>query len=168
MIDSHKTLERLLQTLRFSKVRKHLIGDVLDFGGNEGELGPFVKGDYTIVNYDHSPMYSKTFDTIVLLAVVEHIEVPGVFQAFRSFKKCLRNDGTIFLTTPTPASKPILEMLARFRILDKDNIAEHKHYWNRKELLTLAQETGYEVVEYRKFQLGFNQYLIVRHKRAGP
>ena len=88
------------------------IGDVLDFGGNEGELNQFVKGNYTIVNYDHSPMEGKEFDTIVLLAVIEHIEVSEVYLIFDKFSKHLKKGGKILLTTPTPKSKWILELLA--------------------------------------------------------
>ena len=163
MIDSKKKLENLLQGYRFNKVKKYLIGDVLDFGGNEGELKIFVKGNYTLVNYDHSPMFNKTFDTIVLLAVIEHIEVTEVSKIFKKFKAGLKKEGTMFLTTPTRASKPILELLAFFGILDKKNIEEHKHYWNKKDLYKLAQDTGYKVKTYKKFQFGFNQYIVLTH-----
>lgn len=163
MIDSKKKLEKLLQGYRFSKVKKYLLGDVLDFGGNEGELKILVKGNYTLINYDHTPMFNKTFDTIVLLAVLEHIEVTKVSEIFKKFKDYLRNDGTIFLTTPTPAAKPVLEILAFLGILDKKNIEEHKHYWNKKDLYKLAQDIDYKVIEYKKFQLGFNQYIVLKH-----
>lgn len=166
MIDSKKVVEKLLQQFRFNKVKPFLIGDVLDFGGNEGELKPLVKGSYVLVNYDHSPMFNKTFDTIVLLAVIEHMEVSDVFDSLHTFKNALRENGHIFLTTPTPSSKFILETLAFFRILDKQNIEEHKHYWNETELFDLAEKTGYEVVKYKKFQFGLNQYILLKHKKA--
>ena len=90
MIDSSKVFEKLLQNFRFNRVKNLLIGDVLDFGGNEGELNQLVKGNYTIVNYDHSPMDGKQFDTIVLLAVIEHIEVSDVHLIFNKFSKHLK------------------------------------------------------------------------------
>ena len=164
MINNRKTLEKFLQTYRFNKVKKFLSGDVLDFGGNEGELKPLVKGDYVVVNYDHTPMLGRMFNTIVLLAVLEHIEVRDVPVLFKKFKDCLRKEGVIFLSTPAPVSKPVLEILAFFRLLDKKNIEEHKHYWSKNELFRLARDSNYEVIEYRKFQLGFNQYLVLKHK----
>jgi len=163
MIDTSISLESFLQQQRFKLVRNYLKGDVLDFGGNEGELAALVKGDYTIVNYDHSPMEKKTFDTIVLLAVVEHIEVEEVFRIFKKFKKCLRKGGQIFLTTPTPLSKPVLELLAAVHLLDKQNIEEHKHYWSKEDLVKLAKESGFQVEGYQKFQIGFNQYMILKN-----
>ena len=142
----------------------YLTGDVLDFGGNEGELKKFVRGEYTLVNYDHSAMEGKTFDTIVALAVIEHINIPEVYQIFKTFKEKLRPGGKIILTTPTKMAKPILNFMARIGLADKENIAEHKHYWTKKEIYNLAQETGFIVEKYKKFQIGFNQLAILKHK----
>jgi 2-polyprenyl-3-methyl-5-hydroxy-6-metoxy-1,4-benzoquinol methylase len=161
MINSKMPLEKFLQKLRFSKVINMLHGDVLDFGGNEGELKQFVKGSYSIVNYDHSPMEGKEFDTIVLLAVIEHINVEEVYLIFQKLFKHLKKGGKIILTTPTPQSKWLLELLAALRILDKQNIEEHKHYWNIKEIYDLAEMNGLRVEFYENFQLGFNQFAIL-------
>jgi 2-polyprenyl-3-methyl-5-hydroxy-6-metoxy-1,4-benzoquinol methylase len=162
MINSSKFLEAFLQKRRFKKVLPYLKGSVLDFGGNDGELKKYVQGDYTLVNYDHSPMENKYFDTIVALAVVEHIPVDDVYSIFKKFK--LKQNGVLFLTTPTPMSKPVLEFLAFLHILDKQNIEEHKHYWTRKEIEALAQSAGFKVKYYKKFQLGFNQYAIFENR----
>lgn len=163
MIDTSISMEKFLQNQRFKLVKGYLNGDVLDFGGNNGELAPFVEGDYTLVNYDHTPMENKTFDTIVLLAVVEHIEVKDVYSIFDKFKKCLRKSGTIFLTTPTPSSEPVLNLLASIGFLDKQNIEEHKHYWNKEDIVKLAQSAGFSIQDYGKFQLGFNQFAVLKH-----
>lgn len=161
MINSSKFLEAFLQQRRFSRVLPYLKGSVLDFGGNDGELKKYVKGEYTLVNYDHAPMENKSFDTIVALAVVEHIPVEDVYKIFKKFK--LNANGLIFLTTPTPMSKPVLEFLASLHILDKQNIEEHKHYWVRKEIEDLAKASGFKVKKYGKFQLGFNQYAVLEN-----
>ena len=55
MINTKNPFEKLLQNMRFSKAKQYIKGDVLDFGGNEGELKPFVKGEYTIVNLRSQP-----------------------------------------------------------------------------------------------------------------
>ncbi len=142
----------------------YLAGDVLDFGGNKGELKKFVRGEYTLVNYDHRAMEEKTFDTIVALAVIEHINIPEVYQIFKKFKERLRPDGKIILTTPTGAAKPILNLMTHIGLADKENIAEHKHYWNKKDIFDLAEKTGFEIKKYKKFQFGFNQLAVLNIK----
>ena len=166
MIISSLLLEKKLQHLRFNKVKPYLNGDVLDFGGNRGELKELVKGQYYLVNYDHSILDKEELrvDTIVSLAVIEHMTVEDVVISFRKFKRILRKGGQIFLTTPTKISKPVLEFLAFIGLLDKKNIKEHKHYWNKNELFQLALDTGFEVKKFKRFQLGFNQWVVLQHQ----
>jgi len=161
MINSSKKLESFLQQYRFKIAIPFLKGDVLDFGGNEGELKQFVRGSYTLVNYDHTPMKNKTFDTIVMLAVLEHIPVGDAFNVFKSFNSQLRPDGTLLLTTPTPRAKPLCELLAFLHLLDRHNIREHKHYWTKEDIRQLAEQNGFVMKSYKKFQLGFNQMAIL-------
>lgn len=163
MIIASLFLEKFLQNYRFRMVKPYLIGDVLDFGGNKGELKKYVPGTYVVVNYDHSVMDGVSCDTIIALAVIEHIEMEDVFKIFSKFKTILRPGGRIFLTTPTPLAKPILELLARVGFLEKDNIAEHKHYWTKAEITKLADENDFTVKRYRKFQFGCNQLAIFEH-----
>ncbi|NOT37448.1 MAG: methyltransferase domain-containing protein [Saprospiraceae bacterium] len=164
MIDSGKILEKFLQNQRFKHAKPHIIGDVLDFGGNDGELKPLVTGSYTLVNYDHTPMKNKTFDTIVCMAVIEHIDVAEVYRIFSEFKKCLNSNGSIVISTPTKLSIPILESLSFLHILDKENIKEHKHYWNKSDLLKLAHDSDLVIEKYYTFQFGANQLAVFNHK----
>ncbi len=164
MIDSTKFIERFLQKMRFNTVIPYLKGDVMDFGGNKGELRKFVKGKYLVVNYDHSVMKGKTFDTIIALAVIEHIEFNEVFEIFKKFKQeNLKKNGRIFLTTPTRIAKPILKLTALIGI-NKEDLAEHKHYWTKKDIYNLAKKSGFVLEKYTKFQLGFNQLAVFKHK----
>ena len=164
MIDNPMFLDKLLQSYRFKMVRPYLIGDVMDFGGNKGELKRFVEGRYLNVNYDHSVMENTHFDTIVCLAVIEHIEFDEVFKIFYKFKKILNREGRIFLTTPTKMAKPVLEFLAFLGVIDRGSIVEHKHYWSKKEIYQLANETGFVIKRFKKFQLGFNQLAVFEHR----
>jgi 2-polyprenyl-3-methyl-5-hydroxy-6-metoxy-1,4-benzoquinol methylase len=165
MLNSKKMLEKFLQQQRFKKVLPYLKGDILDFGGNEGELKPFVQGTYTLVNYDHAAMEDgRLFDTIVALAVIEHINVESVHELIKRFKIVLQKGGCLFISTPTPLAKPILELMAYAGLLDKQNIREHKHYWNKHDLMKLAEGAGFKILKYQKFQLGFNQFALLTPK----
>lgn len=163
MINTKLIFERFLQKQRFKIVEKpYLVGEILDFGGNEGELAELVNGNYTLVNYDHAPMEGKTFDNIIALAVIEHIHKVDVYSLFSKFRNQISINGHIVVTTPTPRSKFVLELLANIHILEKENILEHKHYWKEDELYDLARQTKFEIVQYRKFQLGYNQICIFK------
>ena len=164
MINSSRLIENFLQNYRFKIVKPYLNGDVLDFGGNKGELKKFVHGEYFLINYDHSSMVNIYCDTIVSLAVIEHIPVKDVVEVFQRFKMILRKNGKIFITTPTQMAKPVLELWAYIGIVDKENIKEHQHYWSKKEIYDLASVTGFKIKKYKIFQLGFNQFSIFEHK----
>lgn len=164
MIDTTKWMEKFLQDQRFGIVKPYLVGDVLDFGGNKGELGRYVTGKYQCVNYDHSAIENRKVDTIVSLATIEHLEVTDVYEVFTKFHSVLHKDGRLLITTPTPQSKLVLEMMAFLSITDKANIAEHKHYWTMDELDELGQRTGFFMADYEKFQFGFNQLAIFERK----
>jgi len=48
--------------------------------------------------------------------------------------------------------------------IGKGNSAEHKHYWTKKDIYNLAEKSGFVVEKYAKFQLGFNQSAVFKHK----
>lgn len=161
MIDTSKGFEGYLQKYRFRVAIPYLNGDVMDFGGNEGEMGKFVKGNYVVVNYDHSVMEGKMFDTVVMLAVIEHIEYQEVFKILKNIsEKHLKSGGKVVLTTPTKIAMPILECMAFLGMVGRENIDEHKHYWSKKEMYELAEKSGLKVLKYRKFQGGVNQMAV--------
>jgi 2-polyprenyl-3-methyl-5-hydroxy-6-metoxy-1,4-benzoquinol methylase len=160
MMDSTKFMEKFLQEQRFSIVKHHLHGDILDFGGNKGELRKHVKGKYTGVNYNYSKLKNRRFDTIVSLAVIEHMEVTEVYAVFMWFEAMLNSEGRICITTPAEAARLPLEIMSALGITDQENLKEHKHYWNEGELRKLAKASGLKVVEYRQFQFGLNQFMI--------
>ena len=159
---SEKLLESLLQKQRFKKILHFIRGNsVLDFGGNKGELKNHVSQEYMLCNEDYSVLQGKKFDTIVSLAVVEHIPEEQVFEIIKMLKKRLNKNGRIIITTPTKRNKPILEFLGKLNLLDKENIKQHKHYWNKEELFNLAKKSDLNISYYKKFQFGLNQIIVL-------
>ena len=152
-------METFLQKRRFNKALPYIVGHVLDFGGNRGELKNHLKhsASYTYINDENIP--DKKYDTVVALAVIEHLPVNRVYKVLQRFYK---TGGQVVITTPSKQSKWILEFMAWLGITDRDNIREHKSYWNKEELLTLAKATGFNVARYKKFQFGLNQLLVLR------
>ncbi len=99
----------------------------------------------------------RTFDQITILAVVEHIPLDQVGLLFREFRRILKDDGRVLLTTPTPAAKPLLEFLAfKLKIISAPEIADHKHYYSESDLRALATQQGFACSVYETFQFGLN------------
>lgn len=165
---SEKVVERFLQNQRFGRIKDFVKGDILDFGGNKGEVkeyldkyGPPIINRYVYCNYDYSKIEGD-FDITLMLAVLEHLPEKDMEKIFEFLVSKLKNNGRMIIITPTKIAKPVLEFLAFLRILDKENIKEHKKYWNFKDLKELADRYNLKIEKYYKFQLGFNQMIIFR------
>ncbi len=99
----------------------------------------------------------ESFDTVTILAVLEHIPVEQVALLFSEFNRILKPGGQVLITTPTPAAKPVLEFLAfKLHLISKPEIADHQHYYSRNDLQTLAADHHFQLCTYHKFLLGFN------------
>ncbi len=100
-----------------------------------------------------------SFDCITILAVLEHIPRDQVGKLFREFRRILKEGGQVLLTTPTPASKPLLEFLAfKLKIISGPEIADHKHYWSEADIRYLATDEGFSCEAYQTFQFGLNSF----------
>ena len=173
-------------------VRGHLTpgSTLLDFGCGhqalflrsvQGELKQGIGLDYDaapvrlaanleIQNFHFKDRFAfpdHTFDHITLLAVLEHIPLDAVDVLFREFHRILKDGGSVLLTTPTPASRPLLEFLAfRLKIISGPEIADHKHYWNRTDIAALAARDGFACETYRNFQFGLNSFAVLRKDKV--
>ncbi|MGD9755045.1 MAG: methyltransferase domain-containing protein, partial [Acidimicrobiia bacterium] len=100
---------------------------------------------------------AESADRIIMLAVLEHIPPDTVGGLLREVRRVLKTDGSLVLTTPTPASKPLLEFLAfRLRVISRPEIEDHKKYYDRHAIDEVASSAGMRVVTYKKFQFGLN------------
>jgi len=105
------------------------------------------------------PLESSSCDCVVLLAVLEHFDYPE--QVIAEVARILKPAGTLILTTPAPIAKPVLECLAFFRILNKDEIDDHKHYFSQTDLRHLLSR-DFAGLDYRRFMLGMNQSVVAQ------
>jgi 2-polyprenyl-3-methyl-5-hydroxy-6-metoxy-1,4-benzoquinol methylase len=106
------------------------------------------------------PLQSNEFDVVTSLAVLEHLDDSTSFM--REAYRIIKDGGLLLLTTPTPAAKPVLELISRVGIANKESIADHKHYFTKKELASIAQDVGFVDVNIKNFQFGFNRLLIAK------
>lgn len=179
-------VDRLIAKMRLSKVLPHIReGDVvLDFGcGSQGYflnyISPIIsKGvgiDYDVENMtkenlqfkkfvfnNRLPFQNDSFDKIVLLAVLEHIEWDKINLLFKEFERILKSDGQIILTTPTPKSKQVLEFLAyNLHIISEEEIIDHKRYYDKTNIDELIRICNLNIDSYNLFQIGFNSCAVL-------
>lgn len=179
-------VDEVIAKLRLGKVVSEINknDEVLDFGcGHQGYFLKYIsaniksgvgldlnppKEDYKNVKFIKSKKFKNKllfanilFDKVIMLAVLEHINLDKVERLFNEFNRVLRKRGKIILTTPTPPSKPVLELLAFLKIINQGEIADHKKYYSKNDVVKLANKTGFKVINYKLFQLGLNSVTVL-------
>ena len=113
--------------------------------------------------YNKFPFKDQTFDKVFMLAVLEHMELDKIMDLFREIKRVIKKGGKLILTTPTPASKPLLEFLAfKMHIISRLEVSDHKKYYDEQDIYELAKKSGFEIEIYKKFMLGLNSFCVMK------
>ncbi|WP_195163479.1 class I SAM-dependent methyltransferase [Mesorhizobium sp. NBSH29] len=173
-------LSPFLRNARLRAARKWLNGKVLDIGCGSGRIASFVSAD-NYVGYDRdvavifeakqafpshlftSSMPSdSSFDTIVALALVEHLPDPA--GELVRWHERLKAGGRIVLTTPHKAFRKVHDLGAKAGIFSRDAADEHEVMFDRSSLIKLAKDCGFEDVTYQRFLFGANQLLVAKKR----
>lgn len=104
---------------------------------------------FILLNEKKFPFRDKTFDSISLIEIIEHLEKEEVNNLLNECKRCLKDSGKIILTTPNYISFwPILELV--LNKISKVNY-EHQHItkFNLFSLKKIILKHGF-----KSFQLG--------------
>ncbi|NQZ85881.1 MAG: class I SAM-dependent methyltransferase [Nanoarchaeales archaeon] len=84
------------------------------------------KGDFNIDN--------TVYDVVTLMAVLEHIHNRVDFLKLIYNKLAL--NGKFILTVPDKSSQWLLEFMAyKLKIINREEIEDHKHYYNKLEII---------------------------------
>jgi 2-polyprenyl-3-methyl-5-hydroxy-6-metoxy-1,4-benzoquinol methylase len=171
-------LSPFLQRRRVSAARPHLRGKVLDIGCGNGVLADFIAPadylgmdrnpavlararerhpGYTFV--EQLPAPAPVYDTVVSLAVIEHISDPA--EAMTAWSKYLKPGGRMVLTTPHPAFEWIHEAGAAVGVFSADAAEEHEEMIDRKRMEVLLQSKPMRIDRYERFLFGVNQLFVL-------
>lgn len=105
------------------------------------------------------PYTDNSFDIVTMLAVLEHLTHPQTI--LEEIHRVLVPGGELLLTVPSKAARPVLEFLAfRLGVVSREEIADHKAYYDRTSLTKLLEMTGFRVLKHRYFQLGMNNFCV--------
>jgi len=99
-----------------------------------------------------------SFDTVALLAVVEHLHHPQI--AFEACSLLLRDNGTLVITTPTPLGNRVGRVANRIVNRGSKAIFPHVRLYTQQDLAELLAPLKFKLIHYRKFLFGANQLFI--------
>jgi 2-polyprenyl-3-methyl-5-hydroxy-6-metoxy-1,4-benzoquinol methylase len=173
-------LSGALSQWRIRRVLPYLFGDVLDFGCGRGNLADFVPSSrYLGVDLDEESLQIAhashphhrfdrcigtgcSFDSIALLAVIEHIEQP--LELLNEFDSVLREGGSILLTTPHPRSDKIHGFGARIGLFSKEAHEQHVQLYDHEALSRDVAKGKFRIASFQRFMFGVNQLFVLKRK----
>lgn len=153
-------------------------GDVLDFGCGGGQIASLVSPDrYFGVDISEKALVEarrcfprhtfgsevpsgRKFDTVVALAVIEHVKDPASF--LKMFANFLKPTGQMVLTTPHPAFRKVHDMGAAIGIFSRDASEEHESFLDHKDMDRYSRAVGLKLAQQKRFLFGANQLFIVQ------
>lgn len=186
MQDAEPFLEGVLSQVRFLQANRYIKeGDVI------ADLGCGFHGNFLVsvarkiksgVGYDISVSKKNTprniflrkanlngnfadkknyYDKVFALAVLEHIENPTNF--LKQIKTMLKKGGMMIITTPHKKAKRILEFLSlRLGLISKEEILDHKNYFEEKTLKSTLKKSDLKVVRIGTFEMGWNLICVAK------
>lgn len=104
------------------------------------------------------PFRSRSFQTVLLMAVVEHLHNPSA--CLREATRVLKPRGRVVITTPTPAGDRLHHLLPQFGMTSKHAANEHQSIFSAAALKGLMEDAGLDIELHRFFLLGVNQTCI--------
>ena len=177
-------LSPFLREKRFRAAEPYLsAGRVLDVGCGIGLLTRYVTADrYLGIDLDRGsveqarrehPTYrfltldefaahdpEEKFDTIVGLAVIEHVPDPKAW--LEEMKRRLAPGGRMVLTTPHPSLEWAHALGARLGLFSRAASEEHNVLIDQKLMGRFAGSTGLRVEGFKRFLGGANQLFILQ------
>lgn len=169
--------------MRFGKILKHVPANskILDVGcGYNGKLLFKLKNkisagfgidisvkkisqDEKIALIEHDlacplPFENNSFDAVTSLANLEHLENPR--ESLAEIYRVLKPRGVLIMTTPSLYGKPVLETLAFIGFVSKQEIRDHKNYFNKKILSEYCRKIGFSSFKHSYFQFWMNNFLM--------
>ncbi len=177
-------LSPYLRRKRIEAVAPWLKGRVLDFGCGVGVLAGLVSAARYLgverdeaslklakINYpkhhfaSRLPESSEKFDTVVALAVIEHVGEPTELLTSLAELPDDSHLSRIVITTPHPSVDWVHSLGARFGIFSRHASDEHEDLLDHARLNSVGLEANLTLQAYSRFLFGANQIAIYSKKK---
>jgi SAM-dependent methyltransferase len=90
------------------------------------------------------PFKDNLFDTIVMLAVFEHIEHEKLQFVLSEIRRVLKKGGVFIVTTPAPWSDKVLHLMGEVNLISGEEIHEHKHNHSNEKIKDILIKAGFD------------------------
>jgi SAM-dependent methyltransferase len=178
-------LSPFFQTKRIAAAMPYIRGRILDVGcgGSAALARHFATSQYVGYELDPAKVLSASarwpghricvdwpegelFDSVVALAVIEHVPDPRAFLVRLSHVVAL--GGRIILTTPSPRYRFVHEWGAAAGLFSREAADEHNEMLDRAALERICLGVGLRLVRAETFLFGANQLFVLEAvKRSG-
>ncbi len=174
-------LSPFLRRERFKAAMPYLHGRILDVGSGSGALAEIVnerfylgvevdeisliraRKDYPLHRFINTfPKVTEKFDTVVSLAVIEHVPDPVDFFKTLAQFLVISPKARIVITTPHPSVDWIHNMGGNLGIFSKHAHEEHQDLLDKVKISTAGECAGLVMVHYKRFLFGANQLAIFK------
>jgi SAM-dependent methyltransferase len=110
------------------------------------------------------PFEDNFFSVITMLAVVEHLNPNSLVTLFSEAYRTLRPGGILIVTTPAAWSDGLLHLLARLRLVSKEEIDEHVYAYTLPLLGWYFGRAGFDMdkVRFGYFEFRLNMWAVAR------
>lgn len=111
------------------------------------------------VEKENIPFADNFFDVVTMLSVFEHIEPDKLVGVLKEIKRVLKPRGRFILTTPCPWADKILRVMAKLRLVSKEEVAEHNNIYHRYQIASYLAGAGFKR---RKMRFGYFEFFMNR------
>ncbi len=108
----------------------------------------------------HLPFENDYFESVTLLAVVEHLDPALMAKLFKEIYRTLKPGGMVVLTTPAAWSDGLLKFMASINLVSAEEIHEHAYAYTLPLLGWYFGQAGFEMTKtkFGYFEFMFNMW----------
>ncbi|OIP58189.1 MAG: hypothetical protein COX79_04825 [Candidatus Levybacteria bacterium CG_4_10_14_0_2_um_filter_36_16] len=110
------------------------------------------------------PFKNNYFDTVVMLAVFEHVRDEKLNTLLKEVRRVLKNEGLFIMTTPASWSVSVLWALSRIGLVSKIEIDDHKNFNPPSKIRKILEDAGFEPHKIKSgyFEFYLNTYFVAK------